>query len=87
MQPASAVKEARETGLFFRLVQMAAIVTTMLLFPAGALIALVLSLAFGISPHEFVTFGGTFNEPLGVIAWWLVAFVPASIYSWFVRPD
>jgi len=60
---------------------MTAIVTTLLWLPAGALLAGFCDLVFGISPHAFVTFGGIFNEPIGVLAWWAAAFFPAAAYA------
>ena len=60
---------------------MAMIVTTMLWLPAGVLVGAACYLAFGISPHAFVTFGGTFSGPVGMAAWWLLGLLPASVYA------
>jgi len=64
---------------------MACIVATLLLLPVGALLALVCELAFGVSPHSFVTFDDTFNEPVGVLAWWAAALLPAGVYALIMR--
>jgi hypothetical protein len=52
-----------------------------LFMPAAALFAVVWALLFDISPHAFVTFGDLFNEPLGLLAWWVACLVPASAYA------
>jgi hypothetical protein len=64
---------------------MAAIVTTMLCVPAGALLAAVL-LFFGISPHALVTLGSTLHPVLGLFAWWVFLLVPALVYSAWAMP-
>lgn len=64
---------------------MAAIVTTMLCVPAGALLALLLFF-FGISLHALVTLGGTLHPVLGLIVWWLFFLVPALVYSAWALP-
>ena len=64
---------------------MAAIVTTLLFVPAAALLAGLLFL-FGISLQAFVTFDGALNEMQGVLAWWMVAFLPAAAYASYVLP-
>jgi hypothetical protein len=74
-------EEARETGLFFRLAEMSAIVATLLFLPLGALLGLGAWLAFGIAPHAWLTFGETFNGPLGLVAWWAASLLPATIYA------
>ena len=64
---------------------MAAIVTTALYVPAGALIALPF-LAAGVSLESVVSFGGLLPAVGGLAAWWGILFVPALIYSAFVMP-
>jgi hypothetical protein len=64
---------------------MAAIVTTMLCVPAGALLAAVLFF-FGISLPALVTLGGTLHPVLGLTAWWIFFLVPALVYSAWVLP-
>ena len=60
---------------------MAAIVTTMLYFPAGALVGLVCYLAGEVPVWQLVTFGGAIFAPFGMVLWWLIGFVPAFVYS------
>jgi hypothetical protein len=64
---------------------MAAIVTTLLWLPLGAMLAGVL-FVFGTSLHAFVTFGGAIGGVAGVVTWWLVGFVPALGYAAYVLP-
>jgi hypothetical protein len=64
---------------------MGAIVATLLYFPAGLALALVLVL-FGVSFGDIVTFGGALATPLGLFAWWLLAFVAACIYAAWAFP-
>jgi hypothetical protein len=66
---------------------MAAIVTTMLCAPAGALLALLSFAALGISIHSFVTFGDRLNAVGGLFVWWVIAFVPAYGYAVFAMPE
>jgi hypothetical protein len=49
--------------------------------PVVALLAAVCVVAFGISPHAVVTFGDTFNEPVGLLAWWTAFLPPAFAYA------
>ena len=65
---------------------MAAIVATLLVCPVGALLALLSFILLGISLHAFVTFGGTLSALQGVLAWWLVSFVPALAYAVHALP-
>jgi hypothetical protein len=60
---------------------MAAVVTTMLLFPVGALLALVCFIALGISLESFVTLGDTFYAWAGLLVWWGIGYLPAFAYS------
>ena len=66
---------------------MAAIVTTMLCVPVGALLALLSVALLGISVHSFVTFGERLNAVGGLFVWWALAFVPAFGYAVFAMPE
>jgi hypothetical protein len=59
---------------------MGAVVATMLYWPIGIGIVLLLAL-FGIPLDTVVTFGGTFGTLAGLFAWWLLAFVGALAYA------
>ena len=59
---------------------LAAIVASLVYFPAVALLALI-SRFSGISFYAFMTFGGAFNTFSGLLAWWLLAFAGACIYA------
>lgn len=63
-----------------QLVVMTAIVATILIVPAGALVALGCLLA-GVSPLAVLTFGGHMHAAAGIVAWWIIALLPAAIYS------
>jgi hypothetical protein len=49
--------------------------------PAVALLAAVGVVVFDVSPHAVVTFGDTFNEPVGLMAWWTALLPPAFAYA------
>jgi hypothetical protein len=66
-----------------QIVVMAAIVATMLVWPAGIVLALVLNL-FGVGIDAFVTFGGALNRFTGLVALWVLAFAGAVPYAVFV---
>jgi len=66
---------------------MAAIVTTMLCGPVGALLALLSFAVLGISFHSFVTFGDRFNALGGQLVWWLITFETAFGYAAFAMPE
>jgi hypothetical protein len=66
---------------------MAAIVTTMLCGPVGALLALFSFAVLGISLHSFVTFGDRLSAVGGLFVWWVIAFVPAYGYAVFAMPE
>lgn len=66
---------------------MAAIVTTLLCGPVGALLALFSFAVLGISLHSFVTFGDRLNAVGGLFAWWIVGFVPAFGYAALAMPE
>ncbi|HEY2336635.1 MAG TPA: hypothetical protein VGI18_04640 [Burkholderiales bacterium] len=58
---------------------MASIVATLLYWPAGVALVLVLS-AFGIALDTVVTFGGSFSRLVGLFTWWLLSFAIACVY-------
>lgn len=60
---------------------MAAIVTTLLLLPAGAVLAWACSAFAGVSLGAFVTFGDRLNRFEGLVVWWFLGFVPAFAYA------
>jgi hypothetical protein len=61
---------------------MAAIVTTMLWLPFGALFALLSYGLFDVPLETFLTLGHSLPHPsLGLVAWWVIGFVPAYIYA------
>jgi hypothetical protein len=64
---------------------LAAVVTTLLYVPAGALLAGLLFLA-GASPHTVLTFDRALNAVQGLIAWWALGFVPALAYVAYALP-
>lgn len=64
---------------------MAAIVTTALYVPFGALLALVFAL-LEVPLHTLVTFDGLLSAVEGVIAWWAIFYVPAVVYAACVMP-
>jgi len=68
-----------------QMIVMAAIVTSALFVPVGALLALA-SWAFGISLYGFLTFGGSLTVAQGVLAWWAILLVPALVYAAYVMP-
>jgi hypothetical protein len=68
-----------------RMVLMAAIVATMLCWPVGIVVLSLLGL-FGVPIEAAMTFGGTLNRYSGLLAWWLVGFVPALAYTACVFP-
>ena len=51
--------------------------------PVVALLAAICVLVFDLSPHAVVTFGGTFNEPIGLLAWWAALLPPSWAYALF----
>jgi hypothetical protein len=64
---------------------MAGIVATLLYWPAGVALVLLLGV-FGIPLESVVTFGGTCGRLAGLLAWWLLAFAIACVYIAFVFP-
>jgi hypothetical protein len=65
---------------------MAAIVTTALLVPVGALLAIVAVAVFRLPFASLLTFGGALSVPVGVLAWWGILLVPVLVYSAAVMP-
>ncbi len=63
------------------------IVATLMFLPLGAFLALLCVMVLDVSVHDLVTFWGSFNEPAGLLAWWLVAWLPASAYVAILLPD
>lgn len=59
---------------------LASIVATLLYFPAGIALALAFG-AFGTPLDSLVTFGGSFGRLVGLLAWWLLAFAVACVYT------
>jgi hypothetical protein len=60
---------------------MAAVVTTLLFWPIGALLALACFLVLGISLESLVTLGDTFYAWAGLFVWWSIGYLPAFAYS------
>jgi len=59
---------------------MSAIVATLAFVPVGVFLTGVCFL-LDISLRSFLTFGGTFSEPVGLLAWWAASLVPAAVYT------
>ena len=64
---------------------MAAIVASMLYWPVGIVLALLLAIA-GIPLRALLTFGDSMAPYFGMLAWWLIAFVLALAYAALVFP-
>ena len=64
---------------------MAAIVATLVYWPVGIALLLLLKL-LGISFEAVVTFGGLFNTLFGLFVWWLLAFAGSCIYAAYAFP-
>ena len=73
-------------GSISQMTVMAAIVTTLMCWPVGALLALLCFAVLGVSFHSFVTFGDTFNALAGLLVWWTIGFLPAFAYAAFMLP-
>jgi hypothetical protein len=65
---------------------MAAVVTTALCLPVGAVLAFLAFALFGVSLHAFVTFGGLLAPFSGLLAWWAILFLPALVYAAYAMP-
>jgi hypothetical protein len=86
-------KEARDDRAFFSAVPkatvvkayevalMAAIVTTLVYVPVGALVAVLAFGAFDVPLHSLLSFGGHIHIVAGLALWWGIAFLPASVYA------
>jgi predicted permease len=60
---------------------MAAVVTSALCVPIGALLAFLSFVLFGVSLRAFVTLGDRLTPFHGVLAWWALLFIPALVYA------
>lgn len=60
---------------------MAAVVTTLLFWPVGALLALACFLVAGTSVESLVTLGSTFHAWAGLLVWWGIGYLPALAYA------
>ena len=65
----------------YQIAVMSVIVATLAWIPVGGLLGAASWLAFDVSPHAFLTFDDTFSSPVGLMVWWLVLLLPASIYA------
>ena len=65
---------------------MAGVVTTALYVPVMALLALGAVELFGLPLRAFVTFGEEMGAVAGLVAWWIILFVPALAYSACMMP-
>ena len=65
---------------------MTGVVTTALYVPVVAVLALLAIGLFDVPLRSFVTFGGALGAVAGLVAWWVVLFVPALAYSAFMMP-
>jgi hypothetical protein len=70
----------------FRITVMSAIVTTLLCLPVGALLAWLSYAVLGTTFQSFLTFADTFTRFQGLVAWWMVLFLPALAYATCVLP-
>ena len=62
---------------FAQVAEMAALVASLLYFPVGGVLAFLSFALIGVSFHSFVTFDDTYAPLAGLLAWWVVGFVPA----------
>lgn len=79
------VNRALDTSL--RFLSMTGVVATLLCIPAGAFLAMLAFLFFDLPLHSFLTFGERVLTPVGLIAWWALAWLPAAIYAAFCFND
>jgi hypothetical protein len=68
------------------MVVMAAIVTSALFVPVGALLLWLSFALFGASLRAVVTFGSVLTAVEGLLAWWALLFLPALVYAAYVMP-
>jgi hypothetical protein len=73
-------------GAIVQMLLMAAIVTTALFVPVGALLALACHAALRMPLESLVSFGGRLAPVAGLLAWWAILLVPALVYSACVMP-
>ena len=73
-------------GSLPQLVVMAAVVATAMLVPLVSLLWLLALLIFGVSLHDFLTFGDAVELFPGVMAWWALVLAPALAYSAWMMP-
>ena len=69
-----------------QMVVMAAIVTSTLFVPVGALLIWLSFAFFGVSLRAVVTFGSLLTALEGLLAWWALLFLPALVYAACVMP-
>jgi len=69
-----------------QMVVMAAIVTSALFVPVGALLIWLAYALFGVSLPALVTFGSLLTALEGLLAWWALLFFPALAYAACVMP-
>src|SRR5439155_22259078 len=69
-------KMRRLLGSILQMTVMAAIVTTLMYWAVGALLALLCFAVLGISFQSFVTFEDTFSVLPGLLVWWTIGFLP-----------
>ena len=86
-------KEARDDRAFFsafpkatvvkayEVALMAAIVTTLVYVPVGALVAVLAFVAFDVPLHSLLSFSGDIHIVAGLALWWGIAFLPATVYA------
>jgi hypothetical protein len=68
-----------------QVVVMAAIVATLVYFPVGFALVLLLRI-LGIGFDSLATFGGVLRVFPGLVAWWLVLFAGALVYAAWLFP-
>lgn len=64
-----------------RFLSMTGVVATMLCIPVGAVLAALAFVLFGLPLHSFLTFGERVLAPVGLVAWWALAWLPAAVYA------
>ena len=79
------MNRALDTSL--RFLSMTGVVATLLCIPVGAVFAALAFLLFDLPLHSFLTFGERVLTPVGLVAWWALAWLPAAIYAAFCSRD
>ena len=64
---------------------MAAVVATLVYFPLGIALALVLP-PLGVTFDALLTFGGAMHFVVGMVAWWALIFAGACFYAGWMFP-